>query len=204
MAAPKKLPPLHVIKSLFYFDESAWVCNGEICKGGLVWKLDARKNPHYTMLDRIAMFGKPFAGGVTTQKNTNLKYQVILVPGYGYFLAHRLIWKLLFGDFDENLEIDHINRNTLDNSSRNLRMCTRTNNRKNRSSYKGATSQYVGVHFRKDKKHRPWCASVRENGRAKKLGNFATEREAALARDAYVVGHYNGYGNLNFPDSQPV
>jgi hypothetical protein len=48
----------------------------------------------------------------------------------------------------------------------------------NRPSHRGASSQYRGVYFDKNRKFRPWRAAVRVNGEKVTLGSFADEREA--------------------------
>lgn len=50
---------------------------------------------------------------------------------------------------DPNIEIDHINGNTLDNRRSNLRIVTHTENMWNKDNYKNNTSGIKGVHLNK-------------------------------------------------------
>ena len=54
---------------------------------------------------------------------------MVNIRGKGYFV-HRLIWKLVYGR-DPFGQIDHINRDPLDNRLRNLRIVTPSENSRN-------------------------------------------------------------------------
>lgn len=75
-----------------------------------------------------------------------------------------------------NLQIDHINGNTLNNQKSNLRIATNRQNQQNRHHPK--TSKYTGVSWKKD--HRKWQAQIYINGKVKFLGYFDDEYEAYL------------------------
>lgn len=62
------------------------------------------------------------------------------------------------------------------------------------------TSRFNGVHVRRGRLgNRRWSAEIRVAGRSTTLGDWATEREAALAHDGALL-HYNGNrALLNFP-----
>ena len=53
------------------------------------------------------------------------------------YKVHRLIWIYHNGNIDENLYIDHINRNSHDNRLENLRWTTSSQNALNKTSHKG-------------------------------------------------------------------
>ncbi|MAU10628.1 MAG: hypothetical protein CL607_17990 [Anaerolineaceae bacterium] len=59
---------------------------------------------------------------------------------------HRLILKLALG-----IQVDHINRNRLDNRRENLRFATRSQNQANKGLPTNNTSQYKGIRWRKGK-----------------------------------------------------
>lgn len=103
----------------------------------------------------------------------------------GTVLMHRLICAPVDG-----LEVDHINRNKLDNRRSNLRSVTRSQNERNKSLRSDNTSGYKGVHW--DKSHKKWYAGIRHDGKRIYLGRFATAEEASRAYDAYVHEHQLG------------
>lgn len=70
-------------------------------------------------------------------------------------------------------QVDHRNRNRLDNQRQNLRLVTHAENMMNVGANKGSTSQYRGVSW--NPRLRKWVASFR----GKYLGCFDDELAAA-------------------------
>lgn len=89
---------------------------------------------------------------------------------------HRVLLGLEPGD---PREVDHINRDKLDNRRANLRIVTRAENGQNVSGQQSSTSAYRGVHW--DSARRCWRAKVKISGRERHVGRFASEQEAGLA-----------------------
>jgi hypothetical protein len=88
------------------------------------------------------------------------------------------------------LEVDHIDRDGLNNQIVNLRVATRSQNNHNSSSRLGA-SLYKGV----SRTGMRWRAQIC----GKHIGSFRTEREAALAYDVEARKKFGDYAYLNFP-----
>lgn len=110
-------------------------------------------------------------------------------------LMHRVVMKAKKGQ-----QIDHINRNSLDNRKVNLRFCTSSQNHMNEKKRCGRngkqpTSQYKGV-FRFENR---WRAQIKINRKQIHLGSFQSEIKAALAYDEAVCIYFGEYGRLNFP-----
>jgi hypothetical protein len=101
---------------------------------------------------------------------------------------HRVILEAPVG-----IQVDHINNDSLDNRRENLRLCTQAENLRNRRSRVGA-SRFKGVSPAGMK----WRADIRLNGRAKYIGTFPTEEEAARAYDAKASEIYGEFASLNF------
>lgn len=91
--------------------------------------------------------------------------------------AHRLAWLYVHGVWPKQ-QVDHINGNPADNRIANLRDCTNQENNQNRRVVRGI-SKYMGVSFHK--RTSTWTAKIKQNGKTKNLGHFATEDEAAEA-----------------------
>jgi hypothetical protein len=87
---------------------------------------------------------------------------------------HRFLLGLSHGD---GIEVDHANHNTLDNRMRNLRVCTKNQNRWNTLPSRKNKSGYKGVHFRK--RSNKWMVRIGVNNKRIYLGDFQTKEEAA-------------------------
>lgn len=93
------------------------------------------------------------------------------------------------------VEIDHRDRNTLNNQRDNLRPCTHAQNVRNVGPRKDNSSGYKGVTW--DKENNKWRAQI---GRVK-LGRFSNVIEAAHAYDAKAKELYGEFAYLNFPEN---
>jgi len=70
-------------------------------------------------------------------------------------------------------EVDHINRDKLDNRRKNLRIATRAENVRNVSKRKDTNNQYKGVHFLKNRNK--WIARIQINKKRIHSGYFDFE-----------------------------
>lgn len=109
-------------------------------------------------------------------------------------LMHRMIMRPRRGQL-----VDHIDGNGLNNRRCNLRVCNYQQNAAN-TGPRGGTSRFVGVRRRGDK----WEAGVQCRGKYYHLGTFATEIEAAKARDRKAYELWGPYAYLNFPEDFPA
>ena len=88
---------------------------------------------------------------------------------------HRQILGLSYGD---KWLADHINRNGLDNRSKNLRVVTKSENNRNRREHKNNTSGHRGITWHKER----WCARIGLNGKKIWLGYHKNIQDAIEAR----------------------
>jgi len=75
-------------------------------------------------------------------------------------------------------DVDHIDGDRTNNTRKNLRLCSRSQNCFNKHFIKNNTSGYKGVSF--DKRHKKWRAYIGFNGKCKKLGYFPDPKSAAI------------------------
>lgn len=92
-------------------------------------------------------------------------------------------------------EVDHINGNGLDNRESNLRVCSRSQNARNRSHNRNSFSQLRGVGWHK--KSMKWQAYIKVDGKSIHLGLFETKNEAAKAFNVACKKHFKEFSRLN-------
>ena len=94
---------------------------------------------------------------------------------------------------------DHKNLNKLDNTRRNLRIATRTQNQGNKAKKSGCSSRFKGVSW--DKKLNKWRARIKQGSKLIYLGNFISEIDAAYSYDLAAKKYFEEFANLNFKES---
>lgn len=124
-------------------------------------------------------------------KSTN-GYLIIRI-NYHNYLAHRLVWLYVYGNFPSIL--DHINGIKNDNRLCNLRLCTRSQNQYNHKNYSTNTSGVKGVSW--NNRMQKWKVAIRtEIGRIH-LGYFKSLDDAKCiiieARNKYH-GEFANHG----------
>lgn len=105
---------------------------------------------------------------------------------------HRLIMRLRKWN---NLDIDHINHNTLDNRKQNLRICTRSQNQGHARKLCKTSSTYKGVTWNKSKKK--WKVAICINRQKIHLGYFNSEMKAAKAYDKGAKKYFGTFAHTN-------
>lgn len=130
-------------------------------------------------------------------KNTFIKggirngYRIVVLSNKGLektFKIHRLVSFYFLDNFDDKLDIDHIDRNKLNNNISNLRCVSRSDNLRNRNKKQGCSSIYKGVQLLKNGK---WRGSGYLNKKVFNLGHFDTEEEAVNS-----VSKFNAENNI--------
>lgn len=93
------------------------------------------------------------------------------------YLAHRLVWLYIHGNFPKN-QIDHINGNRADNRLCNLRECSPYENQWNRKIRDFSESKIKGV--KRNKKTNSWEVQITFNKKRLYLGSFKNLDDAKL------------------------
>lgn len=110
---------------------------------------------------------------------------------------HRLLFEYYKQDIDG--EIDHIDRDGLNNQKSNLRHCSRSENIRNVSSWGGC--KYKGVSFYKriinNKTYEYYRARIQVNKKSILIGLFKDEIEAAKEYNKAAKKYFGEFANLN-------
>lgn len=116
--------------------------------------------------------------------------------------------RLIMGN-PEGMLVDHDNHNTLDNRKENLRVCTKSQNCKNRKknvTQNGVqtSSKYKGVSIHPESGK--WRALLQVDGKSVSLGLYFSEEDAALAYDRGARKHFGEFAQTNFEidDGRPI
>ena len=106
---------------------------------------------------------------------------------------------LLFGNPKGRApEVDHIDRNGLNNQRINLRPATPSQNRMNRGRTRANRSGFKGVIFYQN----AWQARIGANGKYLTIGKYSTPEEAARAYDQEAIRLHGEFAVTNFPTKE--
>lgn len=100
---------------------------------------------------------------------------------------HRLIMNCI----DKNLDVDHINHNTVDNRKENLRIVTRSQNQMNMQGRSNNTSGVAGVIFNKNANK--WAVAIQKDNKRIHLGVFDNFDEAVKVRKEAEIKYFGDY-----------
>ena len=106
------------------------------------------------------------SSGIRAGTTDEYGYRRIKIKGKSY-KEHRLVWLYHHGCIDKE-QIDHINKNRLDNRIENLRECTNAENSQNRGIKKGSYLHSSGKYH----------VRVRVGTKSIHIGYYETEDEA--------------------------
>lgn len=120
----------------------------------------------------------------------------------GYAIAHfyqnekrttKRMHRLIMNE-PQNFQIDHINRNKLNNTKINLRVVTNSQNQMNSPKQKGS-SKFKGVWWHKNTMK--WVSVIKANKIKYYLGYFENEEDAARAYNKKAKEVHGEYAYLN-------
>lgn len=106
---------------------------------------------------------------------------------------HRFVMDAKPGEF-----VDHIDHDGLNCTRANLRICTRTQNARNRKIRIDSRTGYKGVSFSKNSGK--WKASISNNNKRLYLGSFSDPLLAARAYDDMARKLFGNFAMTNFTE----
>lgn len=121
-------------------------------------------------------------GDVITQKESGSRTNRNRIT----YKLHRVIM-----DAPKGLEVDHINRNRLDNRVSNLRLCKHAENGRNLRRNRKNASIFTGITW--DKRRSKWHTRLKLNYKDLHLGYYGSLEEAISARlfaEDYYFGEF--------------
>ena len=129
-------------------------------------------------------------GYAPKRKNGRNKYVTTKINGQHY-CVHKLIYLYHHGNMPEQL--DHINRDSLDNRIENLRTATSFQNAQNRKLFSNTSSGAKGVSW--NKRNKAWFVYVDVNKNRKNLGYFKDFELAQLVATEAREKYHGAYTN---------
>lgn len=106
---------------------------------------------------------------------------------------HRLITNC-----PKDMQVDHINKNKLDNRQINLRIVDKYQNNLNRDKpHRKTSSIYKGVYWHKINLN--WATNISKGGKKYVCGSYDNQVDAAIAVDKKLKELFGIYSQLNFP-----
>jgi hypothetical protein len=128
------------------------------------------------------------AGTLNDKGYIQIRVEGVIYP------AHRLAFLYVDGEFPIS-EVDHQDRDGLNNRWRNLRQATSSENQKNKTAYSNNKSGYKGVSF--DNTRGKFVAQIQSDKKHKMLGRFDCPREAAHAYNVAAIQLHGEFAVLN-------
>lgn len=121
-------------------------------------------------------------------------YRQICIDGPRYYIS-RLVWFIHHGYFPE--QVDHENRDKLDNRLENLRSVSTQVNCRNRSLRSDNKSGVNGVFFRK--RANAYYATISDGSKIVHIGQFKELQDAADARKKWMdkLGYHENHGKAS-------
>lgn len=106
-------------------------------------------------------------------------------------LLHRYILQVGIKD----LEIDHKDRNPLNNRKTNLRLCTHSQNMQNAKMQKGNLANFKGVVW--EPRTNKWIATLTLSGKRISLGCYRLKQDAAIAYNNGAEKYFGEFARVN-------
>jgi len=149
-------------------------------------------------IDGYELYSVSNYGNIKNNKTQKIKIPQIDYKGYKRvqlrngdkvknFRIHRLVAIYFLENINNYCDVDHIDRDKLNNNASNLRWVSSSLNCRNRKKRTNSTSKYVGVSFIKSKQK--WQSQICVDYKITYIGLFVNEIDAAIAYNNYIIGN---------------
>lgn len=183
MTLPRRIPKPPKRSSRWRSQELRGLLSYDTTTGQLWWR--SRPREMFSDLRSFRTWNSRFANKPAFTATHSEGYKVGRIQGVTLF-AHRVLWTIVHGEADG--EIDHINGDRSDNRLANLRLVSRSENRRNVKKPINNRSGTVGVNQRGER----WVASIQCDNKTHHLGTFDCFEEAVTARrDAEALHQFH-------------
>ena len=140
----------------------------------------------YDMLSKHKWYASNGKGKYYVSSNTKIEG----------FRRHILMHRLIMGILDNpDIQVDHINGDTLDNRRENLRICNRAQNSQNKIGNPEASSIFKGVIWDPIRCH--WIMSINSGGKYKHVRSIKNEWVASLIYDLLAFDMFGDFAKYN-------
>ena len=112
-----------------------------------------------------------------------------------FLLVHRLVAHAFIENPDSKTCVDHINHDKTNNTILNLRWVSVSENAMNRTKRQNTSSRFKGVWFNKQRNN--WRAQIMLDGKMKRLGSFADEKQAAGKYNEAAIDLFGKHALIN-------
>lgn len=108
---------------------------------------------------------------------------------------HMKMHRQIMGVTDPKIQVDHKNRDTLDNRRENLRICNENQNQQNKKKHENCSSKYKGVILRESGK---WRVRISiPSGKRIQLGEYIHEVDAGTAYNLAAFELFGEFARFN-------
>lgn len=120
-------------------------------------------------------------------------YAVASMNGKTVYMHRVILSRVANRDLERHEQVDHINRNGMDNRRENLRIATSSQNQCNAKCRADSKTGYKGV----QKSRNRWMARIKINGKRYYLGTFNTPQAAHEAYKQKAVELFGEFARFN-------
>lgn len=147
---------------------------------------------------RVKIWNGRFAGEIAGRPNAKGYIQLSIIIGgiKWHTMVHRVIWAIVREQWASvSEELDHRDGDVGNNRLGNLRLCTPSDNSKNKGLYSNNKSGFKGVCW--VDRYLKWGVQIQVDGHSKFGGYFDSAASAACAYDDLAIRNFGEFARTN-------